>query len=106
MSSVLLFTPLLAQAAPAGRPGFRAGDLLMFGSIILIFYFLLIAPARRQRKQHAEMIGSLQNGDKVITTGGIHGKIVGVTDQIVQLRIADGVKIEISKSAVASKQAD
>ena len=78
----------------------------MFGTIALIFYFLLIAPARRQRKQAAEMLAGLKNGDKVVTSGGIHGKIVGVTDDIVQLRISDGVKIELNKSAIGTRQSD
>ncbi len=101
-----MVTVLLAQASQGARPGFRSIDLIMFGTIALIFYFLLIAPARRQRKQLSEMLSGLKNGDKVVTTGGIHGKVVGVTDQIVQLRIADGVKIEVNKSAVGSKQSD
>lgn len=95
---------LMAQAPDGARTGFRSVDLLMFGTIILIFYFLLIAPARRQRKQHSEMLSNIKSGDKVITSGGIHAKVVGVTDQIVQLRVADGVKIEVDKSAVASRQ--
>ena len=97
---------LLAQTPDGARSGFRSVDLIMFGTIALIFYFLLIAPARRQRKQQADMLSSLKNGDKVVTTGGIHGKVVGVTDDIVQLRVADGVKIELNKSAIGTRQSD
>ncbi|MFQ5719930.1 MAG: preprotein translocase subunit YajC [Acidobacteriota bacterium] len=97
---------LLAQAPEGARPGFPSVDLIMFGTIALIFYFLLIAPARKQRKQQNEMLSQIKNGDKVVTNGGIHGKIAGVTDQIVQLRIADGVKIEINKSAISSRLSD
>lgn len=81
-------------------------QFLPFVLLGLIFYFLLIAPARKKQKQTSEMLANLKNGDKVVTTGGIHGKIVGVTDQIIQLRVADGVKIEVSKSAVAGKLPD
>ena len=69
--------------------------------IFVIFYFLLIAPQRKRQKKHTEMLGALKNGDKVVTQGGVHGTVVGVADAVVQVRVADGVKIEISKSAVA-----
>ncbi len=93
--------PLLA-AAPAGSqaPSF----LVNFVPILLIFvvfYFLLIAPARKKQKRHAELLQNLKAGDKVVTSGGIRGTIVGVTDEIVQLRIADQVKIDVDKSAIA-----
>jgi preprotein translocase subunit YajC len=92
--------------APAGGEG-QTNPILMFLPYILIFavfYFLLIAPARKKQKKHAEMIGNLKNGDRVITNGGIHGTVVGVSDSVVQVRIADQVKIEVSKNAIAGFQ--
>jgi preprotein translocase subunit YajC len=90
------------MSSPQGQQG---GSLLSFFTmmavIFAIFYFLLIAPARKKQRQHAEMLRSLKNGDRVITTGGVFGTVVGVTDQVVQLRIADQVKIEVAKNAVA-----
>jgi len=94
---------ILAFSAPGGEG--QQNSLVYFIPYILIFvvfYFLLIAPARRKQKRHAEMLENLKNGDKVITNGGIHGTVVGVTDGVVQVRIADQVKIEVSKSAVAA----
>ena len=78
--------------------------LLMMAMIFAVFYFLLIAPARRKQKQHAEMLTALKNGDRVVTTGGIYGTVVGVSEQTIQLRIADQVKIEIAKNAIADRQ--
>ena len=72
--------------------------------ILVIFYFLLILPAQRQRKRQQQMLTALKTGDKVITTGGIYGTIVGIKDNIVQLRIADQVRIDIARSAVAGYQ--
>ena len=72
--------------------------------IFVVFYFLLIAPARKKQKRHQEMITSLKNGDRVITNGGIYGTVVGVTESVVQVRIADQVKIEVAKTAVAGLQ--
>jgi len=79
-------------------------SLMPFLLIFLIFYFLLIAPARKKQKKHGEMLGNLKNGDKIITSGGIYGTVVGVTDNVVQVRIADNVKLEIAKHAISGMQ--
>jgi preprotein translocase subunit YajC len=74
--------------------------------IFALFYFILIAPMRKKQKALQRMISELKNGDKIITNGGIYGTVTGVTEQVIQLRVADQVKIEISKSAVAGMQAE
>jgi preprotein translocase subunit YajC len=93
----------LSSSAPEGQPG---GFIVFIPYILIfvVFYFLLIAPARKKQKKHAEMLDNLKNGDRVITNGGIHGTVVGLADGVVQLRIADQVKIDVSKSAVAALQ--
>jgi preprotein translocase subunit YajC len=78
------------------------GGLLMILIIFGIFYFLLVRPQMKRQKEHGKMIESLKKGDRVITTGGIHGTIVGVKDDIAVLKIADDVKVEVSKSCVAA----
>jgi len=72
--------------------------------IMVIFYFLMILPAQRRQKKVAQMLKDLKNGDKVITNGGIHGTIVGLEDGSVQLRIAEQVKIKVSRSAISGLQ--
>jgi preprotein translocase subunit YajC len=72
--------------------------------IMVIFYFLMILPAQRRQKKVAEMLKNLKNGDKVITNGGIYGTIVGLESDSVQLRIAEQVKIKISRSAISGLQ--
>jgi preprotein translocase subunit YajC len=71
-------------------------------------YFLLIRPQQKERKRIEEETRqfreSLKNGDKIITTGGIYGVVTSVRDETVQVRIADAVKIEILRSAIASRQ--
>jgi preprotein translocase subunit YajC len=74
--------------------------------IMVIFYFLMILPAQRRQKKVAEMLKNLKNGDKVITNGGIYGTIVGLESDSVQLRVADQVKIKISRSAISGLQPD
>ena len=71
--------------------------------IFVAFYFLLIAPQRKKQKQHEKMIQSLEKGAKVKTVGGMFGTITGVKDDCFVIRIAENVKVEISKEAVSAK---
>ncbi len=106
MFATVLATFLMASSSEGGEAPSALMQLFPFILMAVIFYFLLFAPERKRRKKTQEMLSALRNGDKVVTSGGIHGKVVGVTDQIIQLRIADGVKIEVSRSAVSSKLSD
>jgi preprotein translocase subunit YajC len=94
---------LLAQAStqPSGIALFLPLVLIM-----VIFYFLMILPQQRRQKKVAEMLRNLKTGDKVITNGGIYGTIVGLDDDSVQLRIAEQVKIKVSRAAIAGLQAE
>ena len=97
-------TLLLLAQAPAG-PGIM-GAIFPLILIMVIFYFLMIMPAQRRQKKVAEMLRNLKNGDKVLTNGGIYGTIVGLEDDSVQLRIAEQVKIKVSRAAIAGLQAE
>ena len=70
-------------------------------AIGLVFYFLVIAPANKQRKKQQEMLGTLKKGDRVLTTGGIYGTIQGVEPEAVYLKIADNVKVKVARSAIS-----
>ena len=74
-------------------------------AIALVFYFLVIAPANRQRKKTESMLSSLKKGDRVVTNGGIYGTIQGVEADVVYLKIAENVKVKVARSSVASIQA-
>ena len=91
-------------AADLGQSLGALQPILMFGSIALIFYFLLLRPAQQRQKRTNQMLAALKNGDKVITTGGVFGTIVGIEDDAIQLRIADQVKIKVLRSAVGGLQ--
>ncbi len=91
----------LAPAPPAGQQPNLLIQFLPFILIFAVFYFLVFAPMRKKQKKHAEMLRELKAGDRVITSGGIHGTVVGVSNDVVQLRIADQVKVDVSKSAVS-----
>jgi preprotein translocase subunit YajC len=74
--------------------------------IMIIFYVLLILPAQRRQKKTQAMLGALKNGDKVVTSGGLYGTIVGLEGEAVQLRIADQVKVKVARSAISNIQAE
>ena len=96
----LVDVSLMAQGAvPSGLTA-----LLPLLLIMVIFYVLLILPAQRRQKKTAQMLGNLKTGDKVITSGGIYGTIVGLEGEAVQLRIADQVRIKVARSAIAGLQ--
>jgi preprotein translocase subunit YajC len=84
----------------------QRADLLSAWFIMVIFYVLLILPAQRRQKKTQAMLSAIKNGDKVITSGGLYGTIVGLEGEAVQLRIADQVKVKVARSAIASVQSD
>lgn len=95
------------QGAPGGADqpaGSFISLLVPMALIFVIFYFLLIRPANKKQKALQAMIDSLKSGDKVITSGGILGVVAGISDEVIQLRIAPNVKIEVSRNAIAAMQ--
>ncbi len=92
---------LLAQASTPAPGGILGHPLVMVGLMIVMFYFLIIRPQQRQRKEQAERIASLQAGDKVITSAGIHGIVHNVKDHTVVIKVAEGTMIEFDKPAIA-----
>jgi preprotein translocase subunit YajC len=96
----------LALLAANGQPSPVFVQPLIFLAIGLIFYFIVFLPNKKRQKALQDMLNNLKNGDKVITSGGIFGVVAGIKDDRVQLKVADQVKIEISKSAIVSKQSE
>jgi len=91
---------LLAQTTPPAG-GLLGSPFVMMGLMVVMFYFLLIRPQQRQRKELAARIASLQSGDKVVTTSGIHGLIHNVKEHTVVIKVAEGTMLEFDKAAVA-----
>jgi len=101
--------PMPAAAAALAQSPSSSSPLVAlapFFIIMVIFYVLLILPQQKQRKKLQQMLSELKAGDKVITNGGIYGTILGVEGDTVQLRIADQVRIRVSKQAIAGMQAE
>jgi len=96
----------LALLAANGQPSPVFVQPLIFLAIGLIFYFIVFLPNKKRQKALQDMLNNLKNGDKLITSGGIFGVVAGIKDDRIQLKVADHVKIEISKSAIVSKQSE
>lgn len=103
MTSITSLISLLAETppAPTGPASLLGNPLVMMGLLFVMFYFLLIRPQQRQRKELAARIQALQTGDKVVTTSGIHGIVHNIRDHTVVIKIAEGTMVEFDKPAVA-----
>jgi preprotein translocase subunit YajC len=97
---------LLLQAS-SGGPASMIGGVLPIVLMVAIFYFLVFMPMRKQQKRQKDMVATLQNGQTVLTSGGIIGTIVAVNDDTLILRIKpDNLKLQVSRSAVTSVLGD
>ena len=89
-------------STPEGGSGWL--QLVPFALVLLIFYFIILLPMRRKQQKVQEFLSSLKVGDKIITTGGIHGQITRLGEQSVQLQIADKVRVEVARAAIGGYQ--
>ena len=99
-----LLTMLAMPGSPTeGEQPSAFGALLPFILIFAAMWFLLIAPQRKKQKKHDKMVKALEPGTDVVTLGGIYGTITSVKDDRFVLKIADNVKVEVTKSSIADK---
>lgn len=91
--------PLQAQ-----QPGSPFEFLVPMAAIFLIFYFLLIRPQQRRQKEHEKMLGAIDKGDRVVTSGGIHGVVTGAEKDVLTLEIAQAkgerIRIKVDRARV------
>jgi len=98
---------IILQAAPSpGGGGGGTQMIVMMLLIVVVFYFFMIRPQSKKQKEIRKFRDGLQNGDKVITAGGIHGRIKEVKDDTILLEIAENVRIRVEKSSVYATAAD
>jgi preprotein translocase subunit YajC len=100
--SYLTSTFVFAMASPGQPAGLL--QFLPFALILAIFYFLILMPMKRRQKKIQEFQDALKVGDKVVTTSGIYGQITRVNEKTVQLQIADKVRVEVARAAMAGYQ--
>jgi len=97
----------LAYAMGGGGAGAEGGQSAGFGAFVpliimfAIFYFLLIRPQQKKAKQHKELLGGLKKGDRVVSSGGLHGTVTGLTDDVVTMEIAPKVRVKVSRASIS-----
>jgi preprotein translocase subunit YajC len=102
-------TAAMAQTGVPGGGGMNPGapkssmlpSFVLMLVLILIMYFMIMRPQMKKQKQVQEMLKALKVGDRVVTSGGIYGNVVGLKDDTVVLKIDDNVKVELARHAVA-----
>jgi len=95
----------IAYAMGTGGGGEGAAGFTGFIPLILmfvIFYFLLIRPQQKKTKEHRQMITNLKKGDRIVTSGGIHGRITGMDEVILTVEIADRVRVKVARGNVSA----
>ena len=97
--SVLLQIP--AETAEGGQG--MMTQIMMFGAIFLVFYLFMIRPQMKKQKEAKKFKESLVNGTKVVTIGGVHGKIMEVKDETVIIEVEGGNRLKLEKAAIAKE---
>src|SRR3954469_1805970 len=97
-----IFLVALASPSPGGPSALV--QLLPFALVLAIFYFIILLPMKRKQQKVSDFLATLKEGDKVVTSGGIYGTITKVGDEMLQLQIAERVRIDISRNAVIGYQ--
>jgi preprotein translocase subunit YajC len=98
-----LVNQAFAMADPSGGAG-AGGGMWTFLPLILmfvIFYFLLIRPQQKKAKEHRQFLDNLKRGDRVVTAGGLHGEITGLSDQTVTLEIAEKIRVKVGRGFIS-----
>ena len=99
-----MFNLVYAMGTGGAGGGGQGGGLGAFVPLILmfaIFYFLLIRPQQKKAKQHKAMLSAIKKGDRVVSSGGLHGVITGITDDVVTMEIAPKVRVKVSRGSIA-----
>lgn len=97
-----LLIAMAPQTGGAGGGGSMISTFVMFGAIFLIFYFMIIRPQQKRAKEREKLLSSIQKGDKVVTSGGMHGVVAGVEEKTVLLQVTETVKVKMERSAIAT----
>jgi preprotein translocase subunit YajC len=85
-----------------GDPTSLFTTVLTFGSVILIFYFMILRPQKKREDEHKKLMESLKQGDKIVLSSGIHGTVSGVEADVIVVQIADNVRVRVNRVAVAN----
>ena len=96
-AAMALITP--AYAETGGDSGFAS--LIPLVLIMVIFYFLLIRPQQKKLKEHRNLVDEIKKGDNILTGGGLYGRVINVKDDVLQVEIAEGVRVKVKRDTIA-----
>lgn len=103
MDFLTSFSSILAEAAaPEGSGASPFGGIIWMVLLMVGMWFLLVAPQRKAQKKHQQLVNALKKGDRVITKGGLYGKILSVKKDRVSLQLGENTKVELVRSAIGS----
>ncbi|MDZ7699571.1 MAG: preprotein translocase subunit YajC [Deltaproteobacteria bacterium] len=91
----------MGTGGAGGEGGGGFGAFLPLILMFAIFYFLLIRPQQKKAKQHKQLLSSLKKGDRIVSSGGLHGVITGITDDVVTVEVAPKVRVKISRGSIS-----
>lgn len=91
-----------ADTAAGAPPGGEYMQFILLAGFLVIFYLMIWRPQAKRAKEHRNLVGGLQKGDEVVTSGGIAGKVTKVTDDFLVIEASDTVELKIQKSAVVA----
>jgi preprotein translocase subunit YajC len=98
--SAVLISTAYAQTATAGTPEASLMSFLPLVAMFVVLYFIMIRPQMKRQKEHKAMIEALAKGDEVATAGGLLGKVTKVGDTILHIELAQGLEVQVQRSAV------
>ena len=90
----------MAQSPGGGGAGSVATQVVFFAAIFAIFYFLLIRPQQKQKREREALLRAVRKGDRVVTSSGMHGTVVGLDEHTVTLKVSDQVKLQFDRAAI------
>ncbi len=105
MNSMLNYI-LMAPAQPGGGQSNQLSFFIMMALMIVVFYFFMIRPQMKKQKEMKNFRDSLQKGDKIITTGGIYGKINNISENVITIDVGNNVVIKVDKNAILKDISD
>lgn len=95
--------PLRSQSGGGGAGGIFGSPIFFLVAMLLLMWALLIRPQQRKDKEHKAMLAQVEKGDTVITTGGLHGRVTGLAEDVITVEIAANVRVKLSRAAIATR---
>lgn len=96
---------LIAMSPPSGGGnggGSMVSTLIFFALIFVIFYFMILRPQQKRTKERQKMLDNVKKGDKIVTSGGLHGKVINTDEKTMLIEVADNVKLKFERSAIGT----